>query len=209
MSDPIDAELLIHRAVEGDGDALETLLLAYFDRVVADVASRIPDDIRGAISAEDVVQDAYIVAFQRIGEFESRGAAAFFAWLRKIAEHRLLDASRALRAAKRGGGWDRAADVEAEDGIIAALEMLPGHARTPSASAATREAVTALQAALDALHPHYRDALRMRYIECQPVAVCAARLQRTEGAFHMLLGRALAALRAQMGESVRYFTRKT
>ena len=210
MSDRTDDDALLHKAVAGDGDALETLLLQYFDRLVAVVSGRIPDDVRSALSAEDVVQDAFIVAFQRIGGFQPQGCEAFFAWLSQIAENRLMDATKALRAAKRGGGWARVTDARdaTDDDIIPVLEMLPTRSRTPSRSAAAHEALAALEAALEALEPDYREVLRLRYIEMQPVAACAARLQRSEGAVHMLLSRALAALRARLGESARYFTRK-
>ena len=156
---------LLHKAVAGDGEALETLLLQHFDRLVADISHRIPDDVRSALSGEDVVQDAFIVAFQRIGTFEPRSSEAFFAWLSRIAENRLMDAVKALRAAKRGGGWARvtdAGDADADD-IIPLLEMLHHHSRTPSRSAAAREAAAALAAALDSLDPDYREVLRLRY----------------------------------------------
>jgi RNA polymerase sigma-70 factor (ECF subfamily) len=210
MSGRTDDDALLRRAVAGDGDALETFLLQYFDRLVAVVSRRIPDDVRSALSAEDVVQDAFIVAFQRIGSFEPQGREAFFAWLRQIAENRLMDAAKALRAAKRGGGWARvtgARDADADD-VVPVLEMLPTLSRTPSRSVAAHEAIAALEFALEALDPDYREVLRMRYIELLPVAACAARMQRSEGAVHMLLSRALAALRARLGESARYFTRK-
>ncbi len=199
-------DALLRAAVSGDGDSLERLLLRHFDRLAADVSRRIPQDVRGSLSAEDVVQDTCIVVYQRISTFEPRGQAAFHAWLLQIAENRLMDAVKALRAAKRGGGWGRLAD-EAQD-MIPLLEQLATHSSTPSRSAAAREAVEVLQSALDCLEPDYRDVLRMRYIEMQPIAACAAQLQRSEGAVHMLLGRALAALRSRMGESARFFSRK-
>lgn len=199
---------LLRQAVAGDGDALETLLLQHFERLATGIACRIPADLRSALSAEDVVQDAFIVAFQRIAAFEPRSPEAFAGWLTRIAENRLMDAVKALRADKRGGGWERAAIApDAAGDIIPLLELLPDHSRTPSRSAAVHEAVAALAMALEALDPDYRDALRLRYIEMQPVAVCAQRLQRSEGAVHMLLGRALAALRQRMGDTSRFFTR--
>lgn len=206
-----DEDRLLQDAVAGDGDALESLLLLHFDRLVAEVSARIPDDARAALSGEDVVQDAFIVAFQQIREFEPRGGAAFHAWLARIAENRLMDAVKALRAAKRGGGWVRVQGTPSAeaDGIIPALEMLATRSSTPSRSVAAHEAEAALEAALNSLDPDYRDVLRMRYIEAQPVAACAARLRRSEGAVHMLLSRALVALRARMGESAQFFTRKS
>ncbi len=210
MSRRTDNDALLHEAVAGDGDALETLLLEHFDRLVAVVARRIPDDVRSALSAEDVVQDAFIVVFQRISSFEPQGGEAFFTWLSRIAENRLMDAVKALRAAKRGGGWARVTNARDDEGgdINAIIEMLSAQSRSPSRSAAAHEAVAAVEAAMAALDPDYREVLRMRYIEMQPVAACAARLRRSEGAVHMLLSRALVALRARMGESARYFTRK-
>lgn len=208
MSGGTDDDALLAKAVAGDGDALETLLLRHCDRLAADIARRIPDDLRSTLSAEDVVQEAFIVAFERIGAFEPQGAAAFHGWLARIAENRLLDAIKALRSEKRGGGWGRLSDADDDTGsIVPILEMLVTHSRTPSSSAAVHEAVSAVTAAVETLDPDYRDVLRLRYIEARPFAECAARLGRSEGAVHMLLGRALAALRARLGESTKFFTR--
>lgn len=200
---------LLNKAVAGDGDALEALLLEHFEPLAAMVAQRIPRDIRDTLSAEDIVQEAFIVAFQRIAEFEPRGERAFFGWLCQIAEHRLMDAAKVLRAAKRGGGWGRVVDDPQMDDLIPALEMLSVQSRTPSRSAADREAVRALEGALQALEPDYQQVLRLRYIEMHPVATCAERLGRSAGATQMLIRRALDALRVQLGDSARYFTRKS
>jgi RNA polymerase sigma-70 factor (ECF subfamily) len=211
MSPEMSAVALLERAVAGDEEALETLLLQHFDHLAADIARRIPADVRGTLAPDDVVQDAFIVAFQRIREFQPQGDGAFLGWLARIAEHRLLDAVKTLRAAKRGGGWQRLADAHDPErtGLVPLLEMLPQSSRTPSRSAAVHEALTALAAAIEQLSPDYRDVLRLRFIESLPVADCAARMQRSEGAVHMLLGRALAALRARMGDTSRFFTRTT
>lgn len=209
MSEHTEDESLLTRAVAGDRDARESLLLRNFDRLNAEISRRIPDDIRGTISAEDVAQEAFIVAFQRIGSLQAQGIEAFFGWLAQIAENRLMDAAKALRAAKRGGGWGRISDADSEAAdVVPVLEMFATHSKTPSRSAAAHEAVAAMEAALNTLDPDYRAVLRMRYIDGLPATECAQRLQRSEGAVHMLLSRALLALRAKLGESGRYFTRK-
>jgi RNA polymerase sigma-70 factor (ECF subfamily) len=210
VSDAGSEDVLLQNAVAGDAAALESLLLQHFDRLVAHVAARMPDDVRGPLSAEDVVQDALIVVFQRIAGFQPQGGEAFFGWLARIAENRLMDAAKALRAAKRGGGRQRITDPHGPDAdIIPLLESLHVHSRTPSRSAAAHEAAAALTAALEALDPDYRDVLRLRYIEAQPIAVCAERLQRSEGAIYMLLTRALAALRGRLGDASRFVSRST
>lgn len=208
MTDAISDDMLLQRAVVGDGDALETLLLAHFDRLVAHVSQRLPDDVRNVLSADDVVQDAFIVVFQRIRDFEPRAGGGFSTWLSRIAENSLMDAVKALRAAKRGGGRTALADEIAPDqsDVIPLLDLLTAHSWTASRSAARRETVAALQLALDQLMPDYRDALRWRYIEMQPVAAIAARLRRSEGAVHMLLSRALEALRLRLEKTAQTFS---
>src|SRR5262245_32347119 len=130
-------ERLLPDAIAGNAYALESLLLQHFDRLVADVSRRLPEDVRNVLSAEVGVRDAFIVVFQRIGGFEPRGGDAFFGWLARIAENRLMDAVKALRAAKRGGGWTPLDGSSAvDDEIVALLEMLPNQARSPSRSAA-------------------------------------------------------------------------
>ncbi|MBL8879703.1 MAG: sigma-70 family RNA polymerase sigma factor [Phycisphaerales bacterium] len=208
MSGSLANSLLLQKAVAGDATALEALLLVHFDRLVASIAARLPADLRAAVSAEDVVQDAMIVAFQRISGFTSADDAAFYAWLERIAENRLMDVCKALRAAKRGGGWDRISDAlgATSDEILPLLELLPNPSRSPSRSAAAHEAACALTAAIETLEPDYRDAVRLRFIEMQPIEVCCARLNRSEGAVYMLLNRALAALRGRMGDTTRFFS---
>jgi RNA polymerase sigma-70 factor (ECF subfamily) len=80
--------------------------------------------------------------------------------------------------------------------------------RTPSASAAGHEAVSAIQSALELLPADYREALQLRYIEGLPMAEVAARLKRTEGAVQMLCQRALKQLAARMGSASRFLSRK-
>jgi RNA polymerase sigma-70 factor (ECF subfamily) len=209
MSAESDHDVLLRNAVAGDGDALESLLLSQLDRLTADIARRLPDDVRGSLSAEDVVQEALIVAYQRISGFEPRSPGGFYAWLVQIAENRLMDAAKALRAAKRGGGWTPIRETQSADAELTPLiELLSGHSQTPSRAFAQDEAQASVRSALESLDPDYRDVLRMRYIEMLPIAACALRLQRSEGAVHMLLSRALQALRGRMGDTARFFTRK-
>lgn len=208
MTDQTNHHQLLQQAVAGDRDALEALLVGHVERLVASVAARLPADLRGAVSAEDIVQDAMIVAFQRVGGFSSGDNKAFHAWLERIAENRLMDVCKALRAAKRGGGWDRISDALGKDDgdILPLLELLPNHQRSPSRSAAAHEAVTTLAAAIESLDPDYREIVRLRFIEMQPMNVCCARLRRSEGAVYMLLSRALTALRGQLGDTTRFFS---
>ena len=95
---------MVSDAVAGDRQALEGLLLTYHDRLETRVKRKLPAQFRGLLMAEDVLQETYVEAFRRIATFLPEGRDAFYRWLATIAEHRMLDLIKGLRAAKRGGG---------------------------------------------------------------------------------------------------------
>ncbi|HEY3246231.1 MAG TPA: sigma-70 family RNA polymerase sigma factor [Phycisphaerae bacterium] len=200
---------LIAQAVAGDGPALEQLLLHYHERLTARIARKLPSSLGSTVDPEDILQETFVEAFRGITGFRPAGRDAFYRWLTWIADNRLTDHVRAQRADKRGGGR-RAAEAAfdpAHSGVVQLLEMVAVHERTPSRSAAGHEAVSAVQSALSGLDPVYREVLRMRYLEGQPVAAVAASMHRTEAAIHKLCTRGLRKLRGVLGESSQFLTR--
>lgn len=196
MSDQIGT--LLAQAIAGDEVALQELMLAHHDRLLAFIERRLPLANRGTLTAEDIAQETYMVVFRQIRQFEPKTDASFMHWISKIAEHRLLDALKAMRAAKRGGGRAGLQQPLDSSQTVALLELLAVNDRTPSMSVAGVEAVGALREALAQVKPDYQEALRLRYIEGLPIADVAARLGRTEGAVNMLLSRALKAVEELM-----------
>src|SRR5262244_2160831 len=79
----------VARAVGGDRDALVDLLDRHGPAVERSL--RIGAGWRGRLDAGDVMQVTYLEAFLRISSFDPQRAEAFAAWLRRIAEHNLLD----------------------------------------------------------------------------------------------------------------------
>ena len=163
--------------------------------------------MRGLITVDDMLQETYYCVFRDIRTFQSRGEGTFYRWLVKIAEHRLMDAIKAARAVKRGGGRTQAeAPAGGEAGsVVGWLEMLAVYERTPSQSAAAHEAISMIQSALGDLKVEYCEALRLRYLEGLPVAEAAERMKRTEGAFCLLCHRGLKRLRESLGSSSLFF----
>lgn len=207
-SQPNENEWVL-RAVAGEELALNQLLLLHHDHLVNELRLLIPESARALVAPDDVAQDAYVAVFQRIATFQPRADNAFFAWLLTIARNRLTDMLRALRADKRGGG--RVAHAEALNSgdaeITSLLELLARHSRTPSRVAAADEAAESVRRALEQIAPDYQNALRLRYVEGLSVAVIAERLERTEGAVHMLCNRGLSALRDAIGDPSRIISR--
>jgi RNA polymerase sigma-70 factor (ECF subfamily) len=200
---------LLAAAVRGDDEALSKLLVREHDHLLRRIGVRIPVALCGTISAEDVLQETFIIAFRRVQSFQPVADATFADWLMGIACNVLRDKQRAQQAAKRGGGRLALDAVgEDDDELINLLELLSGDTRTPSRSAARHEAAQAVRAALDGLAGDCRQALQLRYVEALPVAEIASRIGRTEGATHQLCHRGLAALRTALGASGRFLSRK-
>ena len=80
------------------------LMIRHHRRLAADLGRKLPENVRSYVSVDDVLQEAYMIVFSKIGTFQPRGPGAFHRWLSRIAENRLFDAIRSERADKRGGG---------------------------------------------------------------------------------------------------------
>ncbi len=201
-----EGDTLIDLAVAGDQAALERLLMMHHGRLINDLGRKVPDNVRSIISVEDILQETYVKVFNQIGRFEPRGPGTFYGWVARIGEHRLFDAIKAERAAKRGGGRVRINEPPERSGtVIEWLEFLAAHERTPSMSAAGRESARKVRQALECLKKEHREALRMRYIEGMPVAEVAERMKRSEGAVSLLCHRAMKKLAEAMGSETQFF----
>ncbi len=85
VDEPISEELrLVNAAREGDVGAFEELVRKY-DRNVFRIANHITQNRE---DAEDVVQDAFLKAFQNLEQFQ--GQSKFYTWLGRIAVNEAL-----------------------------------------------------------------------------------------------------------------------
>jgi RNA polymerase sigma-70 factor, ECF subfamily len=104
------AELaLVNAAREGDMQAFEQLIQKY-DRNVFRIAQHITQNRE---DAEDVVQDAFLKAYQNLNKFQ--GNSKFYTWLVRIAVNEALMRLR-KRKADKTVSMDE--DVETEDGSM-------------------------------------------------------------------------------------------
>lgn len=191
---------LLRSAVAGDPSAIQRLLLHHHDRLVGIVTSKLPNELKGVMSPEDICQEVYISAVRAINSFKPAGEGSFFAWLRTIADRKITDALRNQRAVKRGG--KRAAVPAEQDtsSVVGLLELLAVHERTPSRSIARREVVNIMQDAIAKLPDDYQEVIRWRYIQGLSVVETAERMERSEGAIKMLCARAMSQLALQIGD---------
>ncbi|HUW82702.1 MAG TPA: sigma-70 family RNA polymerase sigma factor [Phycisphaerae bacterium] len=193
-------EKLLKQAQAGDRVALGRLLVAYDQRLRRYLSQRISANFRATVSVDDLLQDTYTEAYSHIDRFDYRGANSFYHWLAKIADHKLLDAVKSQRAAKRmpAGGVRRIGEDRSES-LLGLVRLIDSKGKTPSKVVARREAVREMQVALASLPEDCRRAVWLRHIEGRPAREVAGLLGRTEHAVHQLCYRGLLRLREAMG----------
>ncbi len=198
---------LVHAAVAGDAAALKLLLLDGHARLCAYLGRRIPVSLQGVVAPDDIAQEAYIQVFQHIRNFRAAGPDAFARWISTIALRKLRNAIKAQRALKRGGGQGATTGSPTnEDSLAGLLDLVAADGPTPSRVLARRDAVQMLAVALQDLPDHYRQAVRLVYLEGRPVAEAAAAMGRTERAIHGLCRSALRLLREHLGSASQFFS---
>src|SRR5262249_23625544 len=168
MPEPASSADLATAARAGDRAAFALLHERYGRMVHAILLARVP---RGA--ADDLVQDVFVAALERIGEL--RQVEAFGGWLAQIARHRAVDHLRARRL----------------DGPLPADDPpVDGHA-----AAEAREALAAIRGLPEA----YRETLLMRLVEGLTGPEIAERTGLTPGSVRVNLHRGMQLLRQRLG----------
>jgi RNA polymerase sigma-70 factor (ECF subfamily) len=188
VSAAVDPELeaerkLTQRAQSGDREALGSLLKRHGPRLYRSV---LLPRLGSAAAAEDALGQTYLKVVERIAQFNWQGVG-FYPWLRTIALHVAIDQ---LRRRKREALFEPQ-DLERE---LEAGE--PSHT-TPDAFEAqdlanAKQRVTLL---LDAIHPRYALAIRVRVLEDQSRDAAAQALGVSAATFDVVLHRAMAALK--------------
>ncbi len=132
-------ELDIHRKLieqcrKGDSRAQYRLYRLY-SKAMYNIAIRL---LANRMDAEDVLQEAFVAAFSKIGDF--RGTSTFGAWLRRIvinhcinflkARRQFLEDLEAHHATVAADGWEITDHRPDPEAIHAAVKSLPEGART-------------------------------------------------------------------------------
>ena len=152
---PTDEDQLVTRAVNGDEAAFGRLFALYESRLRRRVEARLSPGVRRRISAQDVLQEAYLVAFDRIGEFQNRGDGAFGRWLGKIVE---LKAKHAVR--RHVGVAKRAISGEVTRAHRGTIQNVRGRSDSPSQVAMGEELRDRAKKAIQRLPETYREVIQ-------------------------------------------------
>jgi RNA polymerase sigma-70 factor (ECF subfamily) len=176
-----DEEIAV-RVLAGETGLYEIIMRRYNQRLYR-VARAI---LRNDAEAEDVMQDAYVRAYEHLAQFAGR--SRFAAWLTKIAVHEALG-----RLRKRGHleELEAMAPNEAENILVSVSD-------SPEQQASNAEVGHLLETAILSLPEGYRTVLMMRDIEEMNTAETATALELTEENVKIRLHRARAMLRKEL-----------
>lgn len=169
---------LVLRAQAGDRAALEALL-AHADTLLRPFATHM---LRDAHAADDVLQDALLIVYRKLGTL--REPRAFAAWARRIAGREVFRALRSRRA------YDRTHD-----------ELPPDLPADADPSAPPEEWMDRLPALLAHVSPASRAVLALHYLDGLTLDEIAAVLELPPGTVKSRLAYGLTLLRRHLAAS--------
>jgi RNA polymerase sigma-70 factor (ECF subfamily) len=192
---------LLRSAVAGDQAALQGLLLLHYPEIEAAVRPRFSSELAAHLEIEDLIQDVLVDVYRGIGSYRETESGSFAAWLRRIAENRVVDTVRRYRRHKRGGRPQHM-DVHRQpshDTFSGIWDWLCEDENPPDRPARLDEARHAIQVCLAGLQPDQREAVTTHYFEHLDTTEVAARMGRSPGAVRELMRRARDNMKRLLG----------
>ena len=195
VGEPLTEELqLVQAAKGGDASAFEDLVKRY-DRNVFRIAQHITQNRE---DAEDVVQDAFLKAYQNLGQFQ--GQSKFYTWLVRIAVNEALMRLRRRRP-ERMVSLDE--DVKTEDDSVP--REVADWSPNPEQQYSQAELKDILTRTIQGLPPSFRTVFVLRDVEGLSTEEAAEALDLSIPAVKSRLLRARLQLRERLS---RYFQKR-
>ena len=176
-------EQIVEHVLAGETALYEVVMRRYNTRLYRVARAILKNDGE----AEDVMQDAYVRAFQHLDQFAGR--AKFSTWLTRIAVHEALAR---VHKAKRFEEWDDMNESK-QDRIGAAQTR-----SDPESEAASGELRRLLEEAIEKLPENYRAVVMLRDVEEMSTEEAAECLSISEDNVKIRLHRAHEVLRKEL-----------
>ena len=159
---------MLERLHAGDRQALSEAFTLHRERLWRMISFRMDRRLRGRVDPDDILQEAYLNAEQRIGYFGSDAGHSIFIWFRLIVGQTLVDAHRRhlaaeMRDASREISMQRSPQVQSTS--LSLAEQLAGSITSPSLAARRSEVSGQLIAALDTMDPIDQEIIALRHFE--------------------------------------------
>ena len=177
-------EEVIARVLAGEVGMFEIVMRRHNQRLYR-VARAI---LRNDGEAEDVMQDAYVRAYEHLGQFA--GKAKFSTWLTRIA------VNEALARQRRGERYQELAPISEREGDP--MDRFASMTPNPEQQASNSEIRRLLEEAIEKLPDSYRIAFMLRDVEGMSTTDAAEALEITEENVKIRLYRARVLLRKSL-----------
>jgi RNA polymerase sigma-70 factor (ECF subfamily) len=183
----LEAEIrtLVRKAQKGDRAAFDQLFERYRSGVRSHLELRLREPARRKVDVDDLLQETFLRALQKIGSFRWQGEESFLRWLRGIGTNVVLQAAGRL----------------ARDAMLTLDPAFPAADLSQSRALRRQERFERLQEALDKLSPDHRQVILLARVERVPISEIATRMDRSPGAVSHLLMRAVQKLREAFGQT--------
>jgi RNA polymerase sigma-70 factor (ECF subfamily) len=189
LNNALSDEEVVARVLDGDLASFEILMRRHNQRLYR-IGRAI---LRNDAEAEDVMQDAYVRAYEHLSQFAGR--AKFSTWLSRIAVNEALARRRRLRAHEEL----EPSNMKDENGNkMESMERFESSTPNPEQQAASSEMQRLLESAIEDLPDDYRSVLVLRDVEEMDTNEAAAALDISEENVKVRLHRARALLRKKM-----------
>lgn len=185
---------IIERVLAGERSLYEVLMRRYNTRLYRAARAILGNDR----DVEDVMQDAYVRAFQNLGRFEGR--AQFSTWLTRIAVNEALAR---MHKADRIEEWDAMSETR-QDAISASRAT-----SDPESETASSEVNRLLERSIENLPEDYRAVVMLRDVEQLSTTETAECLSISEDNVRVRLHRGHAMLRKEIYARVGSSTKET
>jgi RNA polymerase sigma-70 factor (ECF subfamily) len=159
---------LSQRIIQGDRSALAELFSIYRPRLWRMVNFRLHPRLQGRIDPDDVLQDAWLMAVNRISYFLRDASHSSFIWFRMIVNQTLIDLHRHhLGAEKRNAARDVSVNSAwASDSTSSSMAFhLSGSLTSPSSAVNRAELAQQLDTILQGMNEIDREVLALRHFE--------------------------------------------
>ncbi len=166
---------LVNRVLKRDREALAELFEQARDRLRKIASFRLDPRLASRVDVEDILQEAYLNAEQRLSHVMREATGGIFVWLRLILNQTLADVHRRhLGAQARDASRDRSSSQVIGAGLSSNMgdsnafsfsSMLLGHLTSPSQALLRKELTEQLDTAIQSMNELDREILILRHFE--------------------------------------------
>jgi RNA polymerase sigma-70 factor (ECF subfamily) len=160
----VDGEMQV-RLVNGDREALALLFARHHNRLVRLVEFRLNRRLLGRVGPDDVLQEAYLAAGQRLVHYAENSTISPFVWVRMIVMQTLTDVHRFhLEAQARDATREIAIDFSSTPSVSIAA-FLTGRLTSPSQVVERAEMFELVKRTVAEMDPLDQEVLALRHFE--------------------------------------------